>query len=407
MLQSVKQPSRSSEKLSNLKPYVFALLDQRVHQLQDSGVRDIVDLGKADPDHPTPDLIVERMRQEVQNPNCHHYPEFRGSDAFRRTVAHWYKRRFDVDINPDTEVLALIGSKEGLFHIALAYLSHGDIALVPDPAFPAYNDGVWFAGGETFRMPLTHKNGWLPELDNIDSITYQKAKLMFLNYPNNPTGVLAPETFLKQVIAKAQDHQFLICYDHAYSEVTYGEYKAQSILQFEGAKDVAVEFMTFSKTYNMPGWRLGAAVGNPEAIQSLLVVQSHVNSGVFTAIQLAGVTALEQVWPTSFITESKREYERRCNYGVKTLKRIGWPIEAPQGAVYLWVPTPSNMTGDELAEHLLEDYHVVVSPGSCFGNQGIHHFRISLTASYEHVVQGMDRIADCLSKYQPSYPPHA
>lgn len=389
---------RTSQKLKGLKPYVFAQLDAKVYQMRESGVKDIVNLGKADPDHPTPDLVVRRLQETAADPENHHYPAFRGSLFFREAIARWYKRRFGVTVDPETEVLALIGSKEGLFHISLAYINGGDVGLVPDPGFPAYNDGVWFAGGEPVRMPLVRNKHWLPDYSAINTQTLDKAKLMFLNYPNNPTGVVAPPSFLEDTIALARKHEFLVCYDHAYSEVTYDHHKSHSILEFDGASDVSLEFMTFSKTYNMAGWRLGAAVGSKEAIQSLLVVQSHVNSGVFSPIQLAGVTALEDVWPSSFIRESQQEYQRRRNYAMSALKKANWDVDTPEGAVYLWVPTPDGMTGEAFAHHLLDDYHVVVAPGSAFGETGDNHFRISLTTQYVNVVKGMDRIAECLQK---------
>lgn len=392
--------SRTSAKLAGLRPYVFAQLDERVYHLREQGVKDIVDLGKADPDHATPDAVVRRLQETAADPENHHYPAFRGSLLFREAVARWYHRRFGVTLDPATEVLGLLGSKEGLFHISLAYLQHGDVGLVPDPAFPAYNDGVWFAGGQVVRMPLVPALGWLPDLSALDADTLLRAKLMFLNYPNNPSGELAPPSFLRDVIDLARRYQILLCYDHAYSEVTFDGHQSHSVLEFEGAKDVALEFMTFSKTYNMAGWRLGAAVGSAEAIQSLLVVQSHVNSGIFAPIQFAGVTALDDIWPTGFPEDSRREYARRRDYGVKALQSAGRDVRPPKGSVYLWVPTPADITGDALAQKLLDDYHVVVAPGSAFGETGHRHIRISLTTAYDNVVKGMDRIAQCLNEYR-------
>ena len=391
--------ARTSQKLAGLKPYVFAQLDERVYQLRASGVQDIVDLGKADPDHATPDVIVSRLQETAADPENHHYPAFRGSLFFRKAIAKWYQERYGVILDPETEVIGLIGSKEGLFHISLAYLAAGDIGLIPDPAFPAYDDGVWFAGGTTVRMPLTEANGWFPDYSQLSNETLFKAKLMFLNYPNNPSGVVATPEFLRETVALARKHEFLVCYDHAYSEVTFDGHVAHSILEYEGAKDVAIEFMSFSKTYNMAGWRLGAAVGSAEAIQSLLVVQSHINSGIFAPIQFAGVTALEQVWPSPYLIGSRTEYARRRDYALAALERAGWILSPPQGTVYLWVPTPAGMSGDELASELLEKYHVVVAPGRAFGESGQNYIRLSLTTAYENIVKGMDRIAQCLAKH--------
>lgn len=391
--------SRTSQKLKGLKPYVFAELDARVYQLREQGIKDIVDLGKADPDHPTPEIIVKRLQETAADPENHHYPAFKGSLFFREAIAKWYRRRFGVEVNPETEVIALIGSKEGLFHISLAYLDYGDIGLVPDPAFPAYNDGVWFAGGTTVRMPLSRENGWLPDIRGLGKDTLKKAKLLFLNYPNNPSGVLAPPEFIKDVIQLAHEYEFLICYDHAYSEITYDGHVSHSILEYEGAKEVALEFMTFSKSYNMAGWRLGAAVGNKEAIQSLLVVQSHVNSGVFAPIQFAGVTALEKVFPSDYGDKNRLEYQRRRDYALEKFRSINWNVDTPQGTVYLWVPAPKGHTGEDMARELLEKYHVVVAPGSAFGETGVNHVRLSLTTQYENVVKGMDRIVEYLKSY--------
>lgn len=396
--------ARTSQKLAGLKPYVFAQLDERVYQLRESGVRDIVDLGKADPDHATPDVVVRRLQETAADPENHHYPAFRGSMFFREAMTKWYQQRFGVSLDPATEVLGLIGSKEGLFHISLAYLATGDIGLIPDPAFPAYDDGVWFAGGKAVRMPLTQENGWFPDYTQLSGETLDRAKLMFLNYPNNPSGVVATPKFLQETIALAKKHEFLVCYDHAYSEVTFDGHVAHSILEYEGAKEVALEFMSFSKTYNMAGWRLGAAVGSAEAIQSLLVVQSHINSGIFAPIQFAGVTALEQVWPGPYLDGSRAEYTRRRDYALDALQQAGWNIAPPQGTVYLWLPTPAGLSGDELAMELLEKYRVVVAPGRAFGASGENYIRISLTTAYENVVKGMDRIAECLRQHTTSTP---
>ncbi|GGJ05596.1 LL-diaminopimelate aminotransferase [Alicyclobacillus cellulosilyticus] len=397
--------ARKAQKLAGLAPYVFAQLDERVYRLREQGAADIVDLGKADPDQATPAAVVRRLQETAADPENHHYPAFRGSLFFREAVARFYRRRFGVMLDPEREVLALIGSKEGLFHISLAYLDAGDLAVIPDPAFPAYDDGVWFAGGRAVRVPLRRHLGWLPDLDAVPADIWRRTKLLFLNYPNNPTGVLAPRSFLERVVDLARRYAFLICYDHAYSEITYDGRVSPSILEVPGAKDVAVEFMTFSKTFNMAGWRLGAAVGCAEAIESLLVVQSHINSGIFAPIQFAGATALDEVWPSPFAAALRAEYQRRRDYAVQSLRRIGWHVDPPQGAVYLWLPVPAGTDGETFAERLLETYRVVVAPGSAFGRTGKHHVRISLTTAYENVVKGIDRLAECLAKAgEPPWP---
>lgn len=391
---------RTSKKLAGLPPYIFAQLDETVYQLRESGVQDIVDFGKADPDHPTPPEVVQRLQQTAADPENHHYPAFRGSLFFREHIARWYQERFGVTVDPKTEVLALIGSKEGLFHISLAYVDEGDVGLVPDPAFPAYNDGVLFAGGEVYRMPISEETGYLPNLQDIPLEIRNRAKVLFLNYPNNPSGVLAPESFIREAIQFAEDHEILICYDHAYSEITFDGVRSRSYLEYEGARETGIEFITFSKSFNMAGWRLGAAVGSAEAIQSLLVVQSHIQSGVFAPIQFAGVTALEQVWHSDFGDEQRREYQRRRDYAIKRFSEIGWPVRKPEGTVYLWVPNPKDMTSATFAEKLLNEYHVVVAPGVAFGQAGEGFVRISLTTAYENVVKGIDRICKAIQAWR-------
>ncbi|GIM46939.1 LL-diaminopimelate aminotransferase [Collibacillus ludicampi] len=393
---------RKAEKLAGLPPYIFAQLDEKVYRLRESGVKDIVDLGKADPDHPTPDAVVKRLQETAADPENHHYPAFRGSLFFREHIAKWYKERFGVNVDPEKEVIALIGSKEGLFHISLAYLQQGDVGLVPDPSFPAYNDGVFFAGGETYRMKLTRENHYLPDLQSIPEEIKKRTQLMFLNYPNNPTGVLAPDTYIQEVIRFAQENRIIVCYDHAYCEIYYDGKKPRSFLEFEGGKDVGVEFITFSKTFNMAGWRLGAAFGNEEIINSLLVVQSHINSGVFSPIQFAGVTALEQVWHTDFPETNRKEYQRRRDYAMDKFRSIGWDVHKPDATVYLWVPVPQGMTSLDFANKLLDEYRVVVAPGNAFGQTGEGFVRLSLTTAYENVVKGIDRLCEAITKWRTS-----
>lgn len=390
-----------AEKLAGQPPYIFAQLDERVYQLREQGITDIIDFGKADPDHATPEPIVKRLQETAADPENHHYPAFKGSLYFREHVAKYYKERFGVDVDPETEIITLLGSKEGLFHISLAYLRPGDIGLIPDPSFPAYNDGVFFAGADVLRMPLTRANHFLPDLDSLDDETRRRAKLLFLNYPNNPTGVTAPPEYMEKAIRFCKEHEVLLCYDHAYAETYFDNNKPRSLLEYEGGKDVGVEFMTFSKTFNMAGWRLGAAVGNADVIHSLLVVQSHINSGVFAPIQFAGVTALEEVAKSGFLEESRAEYQRRRDYAISRFETIGWDVRKPDATVYLWVPVPKGMTSLAFANYLLDEYRVVVAPGTAFGTTGEGYVRISLTTDYENVKKGIDRICEAISKKLP------
>jgi LL-diaminopimelate aminotransferase len=385
-----------SQKLAGLPPYVFAQLDERVYQLREEGRNDIVDLGKADPDHPTPEPVVRRLQETAADPENHHYPAFPGSLFFREKVARWYRDRFGVTVDPEKEVLALLGSKEGLFHISLAYIEPGDVGLVPDPAFPAYNDGVFFAGGHVVRMPLRRENGYFPDFSRLHPDDIRKAKLMFLNYPNNPTGVVATPEFLQKAVRFAKEHRIILCYDHAYSEIVFDGRISTSILQIDGAKETCVEFFTFSKAFNMAGWRLGAAVGHEAIISSLLIVQSHINSGVFSPIQFAGATALDTVGRTSFLEEQRREYQRRRDYAMQKFRDIGWDVQTPEGAVYLWVPCPPGIASGEFARLLLEKYSVVVAPGTAFGETGEGYIRIALTTAYANVQKGIDRICEAI-----------
>lgn len=387
-----------AEKLAGLAPYVFSILDEKVYQYRKAGRTDIVDFGKADPDHPTPDSIVKRLQETAADPENHHYPAFRGSLFLRQHIAKYYKERFGVEVNPETEVLALLGSKEGLFHISLAYLQRGDLGLVPDPSFPVYNDGVFFAGGDILRMPLTQQNDYLPDLDSLTAEQRKRAKILFLNYPNNPTGVLAPPEFMKKAIQFCNDNEILLCYDHAYAETYFDGKKPKSLLEYAGGKDAGVEFFTFSKSFNMAGWRLGAAVGNEEVINSLLIVQSHINSGIFAPIQFAGVEALEHVTHTDFLNRQRAEYQRRRDYAIKKFKEIGWNVHNPDATVYLWLPVPKSSTSMDFANLLLDEYSVVVAPGTAFGETGEGYVRISLTTDYANVEKGIDRICEALVK---------
>lgn len=387
-------------KLAGLPPYVFAQLDQKIYRMREQGVQDIINFGKADPDHPTPEAVVKRLQETASDPENHHYPAFKGSLFFREHVAKWYKERHGVEVDPETEVITLIGSKEGLFHISLAYLSPGDAGLVPDPSFPAYNDGVFFAGADIVRLPLTKENGYLPNLDALDEETRRRAKILFLNYPNNPTGVMAPAAFMEKAIRFCREHEILLCYDHAYAETYFTEERPKSLLEYPGGKDVGVEFFTFSKTFNMAGWRLGAAVGNKEVINSLLVVQSHINSGVFSPIQFAGVTALQEVTKTEFLDEQRAEYKRRKDYAIRKFREIGWEVHDPEATVYVWVPVPKKFTSLEFAELLLEEHHVVVAPGTAFGESGEGYVRLAMVTEYERVVTGIDRICEAIGKHR-------
>jgi len=308
---------------------------------------------------------------------------------YRAAVADWYKSRFQVDLDPEKEVIALIGSKEGIAHMPLAFVNPGDVSLVPTPAYPVYNTATIFAGGESFFMPLAGENGFLPDLEAIPAEAAQKAKLLFLNYPNNPTAAVADEGFFEKVAAFARKHEILVCHDAAYSEIAYDGYRPPSFLQVKGAMEVGIEFHSLSKTYNMTGWRIGFAAGNREAIEALGAVKSNVDSGVFQAVQVAGISALKG--DQACVDRMIEVYTRRRNIMVEGLRQAGFELETPKASFYLWVKAPRGNTSAQIATRLLEK-GVVVTPGNGFGEPGEGYFRIALTQKRERLAEALERI---------------
>jgi LL-diaminopimelate aminotransferase len=377
-----------AERLKKLPPYLFKEIDRKKAEVRARGV-DIIDLGIGDPDLPTPAHIIEALQEAAVAPINHRYPSYPGMPEYRGAVADWYKRRFHVDLDPEKEVLALIGSKEGIAHVPLAFINPGDISLVPSPAYPVYNTATIFAGGESFFMPLTGEGRFLPDLDAIPAEAAQRAKLLFLNYPNNPTAAVADEAFFEKVAAFAQRHRILVCHDAAYSEIAYDGYRPPSFLQVQGAREVGIEFHSLSKTYNMTGWRIGFAVGNTEAIEGLGAVKSNVDSGVFQAVQLAGIKALKG--DQSCVDHMIEVYTRRRNLMVEGLRKAGFELDTPKASFYLWVKAPKGITSAQLATRLLES-GVVVTPGNGFGEPGEGYFRIALTQKRERLAEALERI---------------
>lgn len=388
---------RTAGRIHGVTPYIFALIDEKVYKLRRAGRR-VFDLSKADPSHPTPEPLVEELRASALNPENHHYPAMWGSMPFREAVAGWYRKRFGVDLDPDQEVHALLGSKEGLAHISLAFLNPGDVALVPDPAFPAYRSGVLFAGGKPVPLPLLPENGNLPDLTGVPVEILEKARLLFINYPNNPTGGVASLEFFTEVVRLAHKYGWVVCHDHAYSETTFDGYRSPSILQVSGARDVAVEFFTFSKTFCMTGWRLGAVVGCSDVIHAFSVVHTNINAGVFAPIQLAGVEALDLAAKTGYLEEMRRSYQRRRDFVIDAMNRMGWSLVKPRGGAYVWFSVPPGFTSDDFTEALLEEAGVALTPGPAFGETGDGFARISLTASEEDVRGAMERLGGFLRK---------
>lgn len=377
-----------AERIKRLPPYLFKEMDRKKGEVRARGV-DIIDLGVGDPDLPTPGHIIEALKRGAEDPINHKYPSYSGMKKFRETVAEWYKSRFEVDLDPEKEVIILIGSKEGLAHLPMAFVNPGDVTLVPTPSYPVYHNANLFAGGQSYFMPLVSENQFLPDLEGIPDDVAGRAKLMFLNYPNNPTAAVADDDFFNRVVEFAERHQILICHDAAYTEMAFDGYRPPSFLQADGAKNVGLEFHSLSKTYNMTGWRIGFAVGNHEAIEGLGAIKSNIDSGAFQAVQSAGREALRN--DQSCVAEMREIYRRRRDLMVNGLKEAGLELESPKATFYLWVKVPNGLNSGEFAARLL-DKGVVVTPGNGFGEPGEGYFRIALTKKRERLQEAVERI---------------
>ncbi|MFC1868837.1 LL-diaminopimelate aminotransferase [Thermodesulfobacteriota bacterium] len=377
-----------AERLQKLPPYLFKEIDRKKDEVIKKGV-DIIDLGVGDPDLPTPDLIIEAMKNTVGDPANHRYPSYSGMNDFKYAVADWYRDRFAVELNPESEVISLIGSKEGIAHFPLAFINPGDVSLVPSPAYPVYNVATLFAGGQSYFMPLTGDNNFLPDLDSIPSEIVERARLLFINYPNNPTAAVADAGFFEKVVEFAKKNKILVCHDAAYTEMAFDGYRPPSFLETGGAKEVGIEFHSLSKTFNMTGWRIGFAVGNSDAVAGLGAIKSNIDSGVFQAIQLAGIEALRNY--KSLVSKIMRVYSRRRDLMVKGLEDAGFEVKTPKATFYLWVSVPDGYTSAELAATLLE-IGVVVTPGNGFGEPGEGYFRMALTQKRDRLMEAIERI---------------
>ncbi len=382
---------KTSKKFENIPPYLFAEIDKKKAAAIAKGL-DIINLGIGDPDQPTFPHIVEAMHKAIDNSKNHNYPPYEGTKKFREAVSFWYKKRFDVDLNSDTEVVSLIGSKEGIAHLLSAYIDPGDIVLVPSPGYPVYKMGTILTGGEPFYVPLKAENNFLPDLEAIPVDVAKKAKVFYVNYPNNPTAAIADLDFYKRLVAWAKKYDILIASDLAYSEMTYDNYKAPSILEVEGAKDVAIEFHSLSKSFNMTGWRIGMAVGNKEAISALGVIKTNIDSGIFKAIQDAGVVALTT--STDLIEKNNNLYKERRDVLVKGLNSLGWKLDPIKATFYVWVPVPKGHTSASFCGLVLEETGIVVVPGSGYGPEGEGFFRIALTESTNRIEEALGRLRE-------------
>ncbi len=384
-----------AKRIENLPPYLFAEIDKKIKEKRKEGV-DVISLGIGDPDQPTPKNIVEKMCKQVRNPENHRYPSYYGHPEFRRTIKQWYEKRFGVELDPDTEVLPLIGSKEGLAHICFAIVDPGDTVLVPDPGYPVYNTGTILAGGNRCLMPLKVENNFLPDLDGIDLRMAKAAKMMFISYPNNPTAATADLAFFERIVKFASEYEIIVCHDNPYSEITFEGYKAPSFLQVEGSKEVGVEFHSLSKTYNMTGWRVGFAVGSAEVIEALGRVKTNIDSGIFNAIQLAGIEALSG--PQESVTRMCQIYQKRRDLVIDALNRMGWNLPKTRASIYIWVPVPEQFTSASFATYMLNEAGVVLSPGNAYGPSGEGYVRISLTIDDKKLIEALRRIEKVLKR---------
>jgi LL-diaminopimelate aminotransferase len=378
-----------ASRVKNLPPYLFATIDKMKQEALAKGV-DLIDLSIGDPDIPTPGHIVEAMKTAVGKAEHHRYPSYEGMLSFREAVAGWYKRRFDVALDPATEALSLIGSKEGIGHIPLAFVEPGDTVLVPSPGYPVYPVSVMFAGGESCLMPLREENGFLPDLKAVPEVTLKKTKLMFINYPNNPTSAVAPKSFYEEVIALAGKYNIIVCHDAAYSEIYFDDEKPLSFMQIDGAKDVGIEFHSLSKTYNMTGWRIGFAVGNREVLAGLGKIKSNLDSGVFQAVQEASITALNT--DEAVLSDIRKTYQDRRDALYEGLKGIGIEVIRPKASFYLWAKVPKQFDSSSFVAHILDKAGVLTTPGNGFGAPGEGYVRFALTVPVGRMKEAVERL---------------
>ena len=380
---------RTAKRIEKLPPYLFAEIDRRVAEAKARGA-DIISFGVGDPDMPTPGVIVEALDEAAHDPGTHRYPSYTGMPEFRRAVADWYGRRFDVKLDADTEIQPLVGSKEGIFHLPVAFIDPGDVALVPDPGYPVYETGTILAGGEAHFMPLLAKNDFLPDLDAIPHEVLERARVMWLNYPSNPTAATADKGFFERAVEFCATHDLLLAHDAAYTEITFDGYVAPSVLEVDGAVEHAVEFHSLSKTYNMTGWRLGWVSGAPQAIEAIKRLKTNIDSGVFDAVQRAGIVALES--GDDALDHNVETYRRRRDLLCDGLKSMGVVVEPPKGSIYVWVPVPDGHTSESFTKYLLDETDIVVAPGNGYGPSGEGFVRFSLTIADDRLEQGVERL---------------
>jgi LL-diaminopimelate aminotransferase len=385
---------KAANRIETLPSYLFAGIDRKVAEAKARGF-DVISFGVGDPDLPSPPHVVEAMIEAVRDPATHRYPSYEGMPEFRNAIAAWYGRRFGVGLDPDDQILALVGAKEGIFHLPVAFVDAGDVSLVPDPGYPVYGTGTLMAGGDPFLLPLLPDGDFFPDLDAIPEETVARARVLWLNYPNNPTAACADVEFFQRAVDFCRANNLLVAHDAAYSEITYDGYVAPSILQTEGAMECAVEFHSLSKIYNMTGWRIGWVAGAPEAIEALKRLKTNIDSGIFDAVQRAGVAALSG--SQDHLAETVDRYRHRRDLLCDGLKSMGLVVVPPKGSIYVWVPVPQGYNSVSFAAHLLEEAHVVVTPGTGYGPSGEGFVRFSVTLPDDRLEAGVERLREVVT----------
>ncbi|HOW53311.1 MAG TPA: LL-diaminopimelate aminotransferase [Syntrophorhabdaceae bacterium] len=383
-------PTKPASRIELIPPYLFARIDKKKEEVRKKGM-DLVDFGIGDPDIPTPANIIAKMKEAIDDPKNHRYPSYEGMPEFRQAAAAWYKRRFNVDLDAATEAVTLIGSKEGIAHMPWAYAQAGDVVLVPSPGYPVYRIATMFAGATPYIMPLKEENGFLPKYEDIPEEVLKKTKILFINYPNNPTGACADDSFYIKTLEMAKRYDILVCHDAAYSEIAYEGYRPKSILEFDRGKEHCVEFHSLSKTYCMTGWRIGFAVGNAQAIYNLGKLKTNIDSGAFQAIQYAGIEAM--AGDQSSVAELNKRLEKRRDMIVEGFSSaFGIKVQKPRATYYIWAKVPGGLTSSDFCEKLIEETGIVVTPGSGFGDEGEGYFRISITIGEEKIAEAIKRL---------------
>ncbi|MFB2975185.1 aspartate aminotransferase [Microseira sp. BLCC-F43] len=386
-----------AERLQALPPYVFARLDELKARAREQGL-DLIDLGMGNPDGSAPEPVIEAAIAALKNPANHGYPPFEGTASFRRAITNWYKRRYEVELDPDSEALPLLGSKEGLTHLALAYINPGDVILVPTPAYPPHFRGPAIAGGKVHSLILKPENDWVIDLAAIPDEVAQQAKILYFNYPSNPTAATAPREFFEEIVAFARKYEILLVHDLCYAELAFDGYQPTSLLEIPGAKDIGVEFHTMSKTYNMAGWRVGFVVGNRRIVQGLRTLKTNLDYGLFAALQCAAETALQL--PDSYLQQVQQRYRTRRDFLIDGLAQLGWSIPKPKATMYVWVPTPPGVGSTDFALSVLQQTGVVVTPGNAFGVAGEGYVRVSLIAECDRLGEALKRLKQANIRYQ-------